>query len=241
MASRAVRVKPSVALAPCARHDVRMFRTLVLLALMPVTLPCAALAEWAPRPSLFDFAATLDVCAALPERANLAAACAEKLAASFALKSAVARAAFICRPQNLASCAAPFEDEGLPAIAMRIATDMGCDATDVLALDPDAPLARDHCITIAADIMIDEGVVPLYTDIACGPRGTDCDPLADINAAFWVAQVARAAPDDPAILDLQQRNAADCGATGDGRDGHDALMCLADRSASLWADIRAQD
>jgi hypothetical protein len=212
-----------------------MLRLLAILALMP---PPAA-ADWAPRPLMFDYAATLDVCAANPDEANLAMLCADALAHSYTLKRAVALAAFKCQPQDLAVCAAPFEDEGLPAISVRIATDVGCDATDVMALD-DGPLPTDHCITIASDIMIDEGVVPLFTDISCGFDWIECGELAQINAAFWVDQVDATAPGDPTVSNLTLRNIDDCNAAAldDGwAIDLNALECLADRLTALWADL----
>lgn len=218
-----------------------MFRLLALLALFP----SVAAADWSPRPLMFTYNATLDACLAEPDRPNLAQSCADALAAAYALKRAVAWAAFKCLPENLATCAGPFEEEGLPAVAVQIATDVGCDSTDVSQLPDSDPLPPNHCISVASDIMIDEGVVPLVTDIACGVQWIECGELAQINAAFWVDQVDLAAPADATINDLQIRNIADCDATARDTGGWatdlDALTCLADRSAALWADITLQN
>jgi len=216
-----------------------MLRLIPLLALMPT----AAAADWAPRPAMFSYDAVFDLCIADPAAPDLARACERRLAAAYALKRATVLATNECYPDDLATCAAPFEDQGLPAISMRIAVDVGCDATDLTTLD--GPLPRDHCAAIASDIMIDEGVVPLFIDISCGIDWIECGDLADINAAFWVAQTDAIAPDDPFIDDLQARNFNVCTAEslniqGWGQDLN-ALECIAAGSAAIWADITIQD
>lgn len=212
-----------------------MFRLILPLALMPTI----AAADWSPRPLMFSYDATLDVCLTGPAD-DLAGACADALTAAYTLKRAVAWATVKCHPEDLSTCAIPFEDEGLPHVAVRIAVDVACDATDVLQLD-EGPIPQDHCISIASDIMIDEGVVPLFTDIGCGIDWIECGDLANIHAAFWVDQVDLAAPADPVINDLQVRNANECGAQAAVNGGWatdlNALECLAARSAALWADL----
>ncbi len=204
-------------------------------------LPTYAAADWSPRPALFNFAATLETCTLAPDTPDLARACDGALASAYALKRAVARATFKCGTESLLTCAAPFEDEGLPAIAARIAVDAGCDNTDASELAEGAPIPADHCITIASDIMIDEGIVPLDTDISCGISWIECGELAQLNAAFWVDQVDLLAPADPVVSDLQMRNFSDCnvqaGEIGGWASDLDALECLATRSAALWADL----
>ena len=212
-----------------------MLRPIFLLALIPTS----AAADWSPRPLMFTYEATFDLCLNTPTP-EPARACAEALRTAYVLKRAVAWAAFKCHPEDLSTCAIPFEDEGLPHIAMRIAVDVACDATDVLLLGDD-PIPPNHCISVASDIMIDEGVVPLFTEISCGIDWIECGDLANINAAFWVDQVDLAAPDDPVISDLQARNVNECTAraseTGGWGNDLTALDCLAQRSAALWADL----
>lgn len=214
---------------------------MIRLILTLIIVPTFAAADWAPRPSMFTYGATLDQCTAQPDTPDLARFCEDALNAAYALKRAVARATFKCHPESLSTCAAPFENEGLPAIAARIAVDVGCDATDVRALSEDAPIPSNHCISVTSDIMIDEGVVPLFTEMSCG---IECDEIAQINATFWVDQVDLVAPDDAVVTDLQMRNIADCGGgtanTGTWAEDRAALDCVADRAAALWADLVPQ-
>lgn len=203
-------------------------------------LPTVAAAQWVPRPAMFNYDAVFDVCTADPSAPDLGAACYDTLAAAYALKRATAVATAQCGDDDLATCAAPFEDQGLPAIAMRIAVDVGCIMSGLP--DTDGQLPADHCAVIASDIMIDEGVVPLSTGISCG---LECGDLARINANLWVARVNDSAPDDPVVADLLVRNFNDCNAPIGGADlsgpDLDALRCLADRAALLWADIALQN
>ena len=204
-------------------------------------LPTFAAADWSPRPLMFTYDATFEVCLQQPHARNLARSCEEALAAAYVLKRAVAWATFNCNAESIASCAEPFENEGLPAIAARIAVDTGCVATDVLALPEGEPIPPDHCITVASDIMIDEGVVPLSTEISCGIHWIECGEIAQLNAAFWADQVDLAAPDDLTVSDLQARNFNACGAeaaeVGGWATELNAMECLAARSAELWADL----
>ncbi|SMX44372.1 hypothetical protein [Octadecabacter ascidiaceicola] len=218
-----------------------MFR----LAFILLFLPTFAAADWSPRPSMFSYDATFENCKANPDAENLAASCEGAIANAYVLKRAVAWAAYKCFPESFATCAAPFEEEGLPAIAAWIAVDAGCDATNVLDLPEDEPLPADHCISIASDIMIDEGVVPLNTDISCGIDWIECGDITHINASFWAEQVDEITQDDPEFAnDLQSRNREDC--AGEAREiGSwaiimDGLICEAERSAALWSDLAVQ-
>jgi hypothetical protein len=195
---------------------------------------------------MFHYDATFANCTATPDETDLAQNCDRAIANAYVLKRAVAWAAQKCFPESIATCALPFEDEGLPAIAAQIAVDSGCDATNVLDLPEDEPLPADHCITIASDIMIDEGVVPLNTDISCGIHWIECGDISLINATFWAEQVDAAAQDDPAFAaDLQSRNREDCAEEareiGSWAVVMDAMICEADRSAALWADLTDQN
>ncbi|MCF2905143.1 hypothetical protein L0666_09095 [Octadecabacter sp. CECT 8868] len=204
-------------------------------------LPSLAAADWSPRPLLFTYEATLDTCVADPNRLDLARNCEKDLSAAYVLKRAVALAAFECGFTDAETCAAPFEDEGLPALAASIAIDVGCDATAIATLPEDEPFPPNHCVTVASDIMIDEGVVPLRLDIYCGINWIECGELALINDAFWKDQVEQAAPDDPLIRELQLRNIAECEMQSRDVGGWaidlNALECTSARSASLWADL----
>lgn len=219
------------------RYGARMFRLFAPLAL----LPGLAHADITPRPLMFTFDATLATCLADQNSDDLAGDCAQAITAAYALKRAVAWGVLNCTGQDLRDCAAPFENEGLPHIAVRIAADVGCETTDITQLATLTPLPQNHCITVASDIMIDEGVVPLVNEIACGLDRTECSELAQIHAAFWVDQVDILAPGDATINDLQMRNAAECQAvsvtTGGWASDLAALDCLAEKSAALWADL----
>ncbi|KAG1647726.1 hypothetical protein GQR58_030378 [Nymphon striatum] len=193
-------------------YGARMFRFALILLL----LPTIAAADWSPRPSMFHYDATFANCTAVPDDNDLARTCDRAIANAYVLKRAVALATQKCFPESIATCALPFEDEGLPAIAAQIAVDAGCDATNVLDLPEDEPLPADHCISIASDIMIDEGVMDA------------------------------AAQDDPAFAaDLQSRNREDCAEEareiGSWAVIMDAMICEADRSAALWADLAVQN
>ncbi|HCP82689.1 MAG TPA: hypothetical protein DIT67_14385, partial [Octadecabacter sp.] len=204
-----------------------------------------AAADWSPRPAMFSYDATFENCKANPDTGNLAASCEGEITGAYVLKRAVAWAAFKCFPESFATCALPFEDEGLPAIAARIAVDAGCDATNVLDLPEDEPLPADHCISIASDIMIDEGVVPLNTDVSCGIHWIECGDITLINASFWADQVDRITQNDPEFAnDLQTRNREDCAQEareiGNRAVLRDGLICEAERSAALWSDLTVQ-
>ena len=219
-----------------------MFR----LALILLLLPTFAAADWSPRPTMFSYDATFANCMANPSAENLASTCDRAITSAYVLKRAVTWAAVNCFPEGFATCAAPFEDEGLPAIAAQIAVGAGCDATNVLNLPEDKPLPADHCITITSDIMIDEGVVPLNTEIMCGIHWIECGDISLINATFWAEQVDAASQDDPAFsADLQSRNREDCAQEareiGSWAVVMDAMICEADRSAALWADLAFQN
>ncbi len=213
---------------------VRAMRCLTaLLALMPLTATAGDTLD----PRLFNYDATLATCLTDPTAPDLAQSCAETLTSAYILRRAIARAAARCTDLPLQDCPAPFEEQGLPAIAVRIATDVGCDATPVADLAA-TPLSPDHCISIAADIMFDEGVVPLDTGLAC-VRGRDCADIAALNAAFWTDAVDALADGDPTIRDLQARNTASC-RTNRASDTT-AQTCIANRAAVLWADLMNED
>jgi len=217
-----------------------MFRWAVLF----ILLPFAANADWAPRPSLFGYAAAFDLCTADPTADDLAASCAQRLAAAYVLKRAVAEAAYACATTPLADCPAPFEDAGLPAIAAWIADDMGCDGTPVAGLARDEPFPPDHCVSITADIMGDEGVVPLENEVTCAEDGVECQELAMLHALLWMDAVDAISDSDATIDDLQARNVNLCLAetTAIGPAAEiEAMTCIADRASALWADLAEQD
>ena len=215
------------------------------IALVLATLwPIAAAADWAPQPSLFGYEATFATCTADIAATDPTPACAERISEAYALKRAVALAAYACGDTPLTDCPSPFEDQGLPAIAARIAADIGCDGTPIAALPATMPLPPDHCAVITADIMIDEGVMPLITEIECNDPVSECSELAMVHATLWIEAADALAGDDPTIDDLQARNVNDCLAavTTSGVQAQlDAMACLATRSAALWADLAQRD
>lgn len=206
-------------------------------------MPAIAAADWAPRPAIFTYDATFAICTSDPTAPDLALRCADELTAAYVLKRAVAQAAYACGNTALADCPAPFEDEGLPAIAVRIAVDVGCDANDVSTLT-NGTIPRDHCIAVASDIMLDEGVVPIDTNISCGNEWSECDDLAVIHTQLWEDAVFGMMGDDPLILDLLDRTAQECAAETQGTTFSasytDGLGCIAGGTASIWADIAQQ-
>lgn len=157
---------------------------------------------------------------------------------AFALKRAVAWGAYKCHPEDLATCAAPFEDEGLPAVAVQIAVDTGCDSTDLAALARDTPLSRDHCVTIASEIMIDEGVVPVFSDVICSAGDDTCTTLSAIHLDLWSDAIAALSSSD--LTEIRKTDAAN---TCRDRylDAWGPLDCAASRFAEIWADLAQQE
>jgi len=213
---------------------------MIRLSLLLILLPFSVAADWSPRPSMFDYGAAFDLCTLDAGEDDLAQTCTEILKDAYVLKRAVAQAAHACGATPLPECPIPFEETGLPAIASRIATDMGCDPTPIVTLPRDLPLSITHCVSMTADILFDEGVVPLNTEIDCQLDATECLDLATIHATLWTEKVDLVADADPTINDLQARNANDCLAqmtTGDVDGDLSALTCIANRAASLWGDL----
>lgn len=222
-------------------HSARM-RCLLLFLLF---WPTFAAADWAPRPSFFSYDAAFALCTAEPNMPNPAETCKDRLSAAYVLKRAVAWATYRCHPESLTTCTLPFEDEGLPAIAAQIAVSAGCDDTDLTLLPEGAPIPPDHCAAITSDIMFDEGVVPLMTEITCNADWIECGELAKIHADLWSRAALSAAGNDTDLVeDLQSRNEADCSADARSTDSKATelarLQCQAIRSASLWADLARQ-
>jgi len=214
-----------------------MFR----LGLLFLLLPAAAAAEWAPHPSLFNYETVFEMCTTNTKAEDLVARCAEDIEAAYVLKRAVAEAAYACANTPLSECPGPFEDAGLTAIAPWIANDMGCEGTPIGAMPTDVPLPPDHCVTVTADILFDEGVVPIFAELECGADNMECLELAVINATLWTEAVNALSDDDPTIDDLQARNVNDClaGITNIGMAGEqEAMTCIAERAAALWVDLK---
>lgn len=161
-----------------------MFRILILLTLIPTY----AAADWSPLPRAFTYDATFAGCTVDPTRVDVEE-CAARLRAAFDLNSAVAHAVESCGNTPLAECPEAFEDQGLPAIAARIASDTGCSGVQTTSFARFTPLPTDHCITMISDILRDEGVVPLREGRPCTSRNLDCTDLRDIHAAFWYGAV----------------------------------------------------
>ena len=172
-----------------------MFRSLSLLAL----LPTAAFAEWEPLPRGFQYDASFERCTIDPARIDTDE-CAAIFRNAFLVNRAVASAVSECGTQPLDTCAIPFEDRGLPAIAARIATDSACDATPAATFPAFAPLPPDHCITMISDILRDEGVVPLDAPpleaANCGLDPVTCQDLRAIQGTYWYQSVIELADSD---------------------------------------------
>jgi hypothetical protein len=218
-----------------------MYRLFAVLAMWPTI----AAADWSPRPTMFTYEATFDLCTADPTAPDLAANCADALTAAYVLKRAVAWATYACGSAPLATCTAPFEDEGLPAIAMQIAIDIGCEATDVsLSSDWDR-FEVDHCVKIASDIMQDEGIVPLFGDISCRDDLDECGSLAFVHVSLWIDRLRLDAPDEETLETIFLSNLAECEVEKfvplSQSFSRQAVICMANRSASAWADLAQQN
>lgn len=214
-----------------------MFR----LALILLFLPTLAAADWSPRPTMFNYDATFARCIQDPSLPDLAASCSDAIATDYSLKRAVARAVYLCADSQLLTCTIPFEDEGLPAIAVRIAIDSGCENSDVSSTGNWDKFDDNHCVTVASDIMIDEGVVPLDTDISCRNDLDDCGFIAFLNVGFWIDLILPIADDDPVVLDLHRRNITECMVDKftpiSELYSRWAVDCVSERHAALWVDI----
>lgn len=217
-------------------------------ALFLVLIPTQGLADWRPSPVIFSYAAAFDQCRLDPDAPDLVVRCDATLADAYALKRAVARAALVCAEIPLKDCPLPFEDEGLPAIAVRIAVDAGCNQSLVAALPADTPLPADHCISMAADIMGDEGVVPLDNTLDCTGEENDCLALARVQTRLWtraVVELENGPLNDPMIDDLAGRVPDNCAAEQtNGEDDAEGLAffhCVSEGYAALWRDLTNED
>lgn len=217
-----------------------MFRIITLFALFPTM----AAADWAPHPTMFNYDASFANCTADLDAPDIFTLCADEITTAYVLKRAVANAAYACADRPLATCTAPFEDEGLPAIALQIALDAQCEVGDVASAVEFTEFGPDNCITIASDIMLDEGVVPVDTDISCRNLGDECDYLSFIQVSFWTNLLIPLGREDPTISDLNGRNIIDCGIQKFtpvfAAFSREAIDCFSTRSATLWADISQQ-
>lgn len=216
-----------------------MFRWISLLALMPTL----AAAQIDVRPAMFEYGATFDACTVDPALAS-ADDCADQLRAAYILNRAVVWAMEECDDTPLAICDVPFEGHGLTAISARIADGVGCDRTGLAALETGAPLTENHCITIIADILRDEGVVPFIQETTCHSLNegwSDCSDLILIHAQLWEEAIFKLAPDDALIVDLLDKIAQDCA----GRIKADeftaaylgGVACVTQDYAALWVDL----
>ena len=230
MQSTQRQVKPCV--APCAvsGHGAPMLRCLTLLMCMPTL----AAAEWSPDfGRSFSYDATFDRCILDPEAIDLAQ-CQSFLAGTFDLNRAVADAVLACGDTPLRECPLPFEDAGLPAIAVRIAVDSLCDATDPRTFEAFTPLPEDHCVTMISDILGDEGVVPLLDTPTCTIDSLECTDIIEIHAKYWFQSVLALADTPNTKLRID--------------DGWNACMevdptdpavtiCHTQRLADIWSDL----
>ncbi len=207
-----------------------MFRLIALFALMPTL----AAAEWSPRPLMFSYEATFARCTADPSMPDLGAACFDILTASYALKRAVAEASVDCNSVAFDTCDVPFAEKGLPATAARIAFDTGCDASDIKLFPASATLPQDHCVTVTSDILSDEGVVPLQTNVACRPQKSECIAINRLNANLWRSAI-RTLSDSDTTTDRVSAVSAAC--RRDNPAAMDLYTCQVNEFAAIWADL----
>jgi hypothetical protein len=209
-----------------------MFRILFILAL----IPNLAAAELSLRPSIFSYQATFDQCTINPALVS-SVDCADSLHGAYVLHRAVVWAMLDCADVTLADCAAPFEGNGLPAVAARIAAQAGCDRSSLAALEAGDPLVPDHCITVITDILRDEGVVPFIQEITCAGPATDCHDLARIHEVLWLRTISTLSESD--LTRVRTQTVFDtCKADGLGTLAF--YDCGTNRYATIWADLAQQ-
>jgi len=217
---------------------VRVMRNLILILAL---FPNFAIAQWAPRPTLFNYDASFTRCSENPNLDSLVATCTNHLVSAYVLRRAVAQAFQQCGNTPLRECALPFENAGLPAFGAQIAADVGCETTDITTLEQDEPLSPDHCVSITADILSDEGALPLDTSLDCSAHIDACLEIASIQQKLWedALQALENGPlYDPTIRDLQKRLQDDCRATvPQNTPAGDISNCISTGTAEMWRDL----
>lgn len=206
-----------------------MFRCVLLLC----ALPAAAMAEWSPTPYAFSYDAAFARCTADPARIGVTE-CRDFLNGAYVLNRAVVNAVTACDTATLSACPVAFEDQGLPAIAARIAEDAACEAKPTDQLPALTPLPNDHCITMISDILRDEGVVPFDTDITCTGPQAECVALQEVHSLLWIDAITALSDSDLTKMRLET-SFLTCYGTRSSRDtvGDCYLAALAD----IWADL----
>lgn len=223
----------------------RMRILLVIMALLPNIASAQSGAKWTPSPFFFTYDTSFILCIQDPNADDLAHACRETLSSSFILKRAIAQAFQQCGSTPLRECNLPFEEAGLPAFGAQIAADIGCDTTDLETLPKDGPLSPDHCVAIAADILSDEGAVPLNASIECVFEEDTCAELALLQHDHWneVLNGLENGPlHDPTIRDLVARLQEECISsdlidTNAPRDTIESAHCMSEGKSQLWRDL----
>lgn len=176
--------------------------------------------------------------------------CTARISASYVLKREIAAAVAACGTEPLSTCAAPFEARGLPAFGAQIAHSIACETTDPTSLPTGTHLSPDHCISITADILSDEGAVPLNTDIDCGgPQGT-CIALAEVHRQLWqeaLMKLDNGPQNDPTSRNLFDLIGAECSpdaasrGTENGPNDTDFtrgdIDCATGGMIDLWRDL----
>jgi len=217
---------------------VRAMRNLILILAL---FPNVAIAEWAPRPTLFSYDASFMRCSEKPDLDSLVATCTDHLVSAYVLRRAVAVAFQQCSNIPLRECALPFENAGLPAFGAQIAADVGCETTDITTLDQGNALSPDHCVSITVDILSDEGALPLDTSLDCSAHTEACVEIASIQQKLWedaLLALENGPLYDPTIRDLQNRLQDDCRATvPQDAPTSDIMDCISTGTGEIWRDL----
>jgi len=219
-----------------------MVRAMRKLLMILAVLPTAAAAQWAPSPALFSYEASFASCTEDLSADSFVAECTAQMTSAYILKRAVAQGFQQCLGTPLRDCAIPFEDAGLPAFGVQIAADIGCETTDLRTLAQDTPMSPDHCVTIASDILSDEGALPLDTAFNCDIDIQACIELALVQRQLWntaLDGLENGPQHDPTIRDLLGRVQTDCQTTPTNVPPLEPQFsnCVSDGASQIWRDL----
>lgn len=206
---------------------------MIRLIFLAVLLPSIATAEWTPLPGSLSYDASFERCKIDARNVDVAQ-CDEVLRKAFDLNRAVVAAVQACETGALATCPQAFEDQGLPAIAARIAAGAACDNRNVAEFARLTPLPDDHCITMISDILRDEGVVPFKMQTTCDLINLDCADLIYIQRVLWVQEIETLSDSPLTRLRLDEAWDACLDEHGDTDDLH---TCHLGALADIWSDL----